>query len=108
MKYQTTDKRYVLGVSYNELDECENKVIPNCIYRHFKGDLYLVEGIIFNVERDDIDVLYRALYGGCTQYSRPLTEFLEELDEKRAEEYNASWRYTPIMINRNSEYTEGD
>ena len=32
------------------------------IYKHFKGDLYLVEDIIYNSETKEKMVAYRALY----------------------------------------------
>lgn len=33
------------------------------IYKHFKGNLYLVEDIAYSSENEEKQVVYRALYG---------------------------------------------
>ena len=37
------------------------------IFRHFKGDLYLVEDFVKHSETQETMVLYRALYGECVE-----------------------------------------
>ena len=41
------------------------------IFRHFKGDLYLVEDFVTHSETQEKMVLYRALYGNCGLFVRP-------------------------------------
>ena len=41
------------------------------IYKHFKGDLYLVEDIAIHSETMEKFVVYRALYGENNLYIRP-------------------------------------
>ena len=53
------------------------------IFRHFKGDLYLVEGVVTHSESGEKMVLYRALYGECGQFVRPYDMFLEEVPEEK-------------------------
>lgn len=48
--------------------------------RHFKGKEYLVEGFAQHTETNDILVIYRALYGKCFIYARPLSMFMSEVD----------------------------
>lgn len=51
------------------------------IYKHFKGDLYLVEDIIYNSETEEKMVAYRALYGDCKLWCRPYDMFMEEVNK---------------------------
>lgn len=50
------------------------------IYKHFKGDYYLVEDIAINSETDEEMVVYRPLYGESKLYVRPYNMFLEEVN----------------------------
>ena len=50
------------------------------IYRHFKGDYYLVEDIAYHSETMEKMVVYRALYDDTKLYVRPYDMFLEEVN----------------------------
>ena len=54
------------------------------IFRHFKGDLYLVEDFVKHSETQETMVLYRALYGDCGLFVRPYEMFIEEVPEGMA------------------------
>lgn len=53
------------------------------IYKHFKGDYYLVEDIANDSETKDKYVVYRRLYGDSSLWIRPLDMFLSEVDHKK-------------------------
>ena len=53
------------------------------IYKHFKGDYYLVEDIVIHSETKEKMVLYRGLYEDMKLYVRPLDMFLSEVDHEK-------------------------
>ena len=53
------------------------------IYRHFKGDLYLVEDIAIHSETKEKMVIYRALYEDSKLYARPYDMFISKVDKNK-------------------------
>ena len=56
------------------------------VYKHFKGDKYIVEDIAINSETLEKMVVYIALYGDNTLYVRPYEMFVEKVN-KNGQEY---------------------
>ena len=53
----------------------------NGIYKHYKGDLYLVEDVAYHSETQEKLVVYRTLYGDNRLWVRPYEMFLEEVNK---------------------------
>lgn len=51
------------------------------IYRHYKGDYYIVEDIAINSESLEKVVVYRALYEDNTLWVRPYDMFFDEVNK---------------------------
>ena len=71
----------------------EREVKIKGVYRHFKGDLYLVEDICYHSETGEKMVAYRALYGENRLYCRPYEMFLEEVDREKYPEVRQKYRF---------------
>ena len=50
------------------------------VYRHFKGNYYLVVDIAIHSETKEQFVVYKSLYKDSKTYIRPLTMFLDKID----------------------------
>lgn len=50
------------------------------IYKHFKGNLYIVEDIAYDSETLEKVVVYRALYDDNKLYTRNYNMFIEEVN----------------------------
>ena len=63
------------------------------IYRHFKGDYYLVEDLACDSESGETFVIYRKLYGDCGLWIRPLSMFLSPVDREKYPDATQTHRF---------------
>ena len=70
-----------------------NELKINGIYKHFKGDYYIVLDVAIHSETKDKYVVYRGLYGQNELYIRPIDMFLSEVDHKKYPNISQKYRF---------------
>lgn len=65
----------------------------NRVYKHFKGDYYLVVDIGTYSETLEKCVIYRKLYGDGSLWIRPLDDFLGEVDHEKYPDVKQKYKF---------------
>lgn len=68
------------------------------IYRHFKGDHYLVEDVACDSETGQPVVIYRKLYGDGGLWVRPLEMFLSQVDRAKYPDCKREYRFELVEV----------
>lgn len=63
------------------------------IYKHFKGDYYIVEDVAIHSETKEKYVVYRGLYGESTLYIRPYEMFLSKVEKEKYPKVKQEYRF---------------
>lgn len=65
----------------------------NAVYKHFKGDYYIVLGVGIYSETNEKCVIYRALYGNNDLYIRPYDMFISKVDKDKYPNVTQEYRF---------------
>ena len=63
------------------------------VYRHFKGDHYLVEDTARHIETGEEYFIYRKMYGDGSLWIRPITMFLGKVDHEKYPDCAQKYRF---------------
>lgn len=63
------------------------------VYRHFKGNYYIVEDVARHSETGEEYVVYRKLYGDGSLWIRPKKMFLSPVDHEKYPDVGQRWRF---------------
>lgn len=69
------------------------KIKINRIYKHFKGNLYIVEDIAIHSETKEQYVIYRSLNDNSNLWIRPLKMFMSEVDKEKYPNVTQKYRF---------------
>ena len=71
----------------------ERDVKIHGVYKHFKGDYYLVEDVATHSEAKEKYVVYRGLYGDNNLYIRPYEMFISKVDKNKYPNVEQEYRF---------------
>lgn len=82
------------------------------VVKHFKGDYYLLISISNHHETGSRFMVYKALYGSCITYIRPLDEFCSKVDSVKYPESLQTYRFEkvselPSLVKSKQNHTDG-
>ena len=84
------------------MNDVMRKIKINGIYKHFKGNYYIVIDIATDSESNEKYVVYRELYGDNNLWIRKLDMFLSEVDHEKYPDVSQKYRFELQEIKRSS------
>ncbi len=69
------------------------EVLKNRIYKHFKGDSYIVVDIALDSDNLEKKVIYRGLYEDGPLWIRSYDDFLSEVDKEKYPDVKQQYKF---------------
>ena len=88
----------VKDIDWNKMRITERKILTNRVYRHFKGNLYLVLDIAIHSETKEKYIVYRSLYGDCQLFVRPYDMFISPVDKIKYPDVMQEYRFELVDL----------
>jgi len=66
---------------YNNIGDNMKEVKINGVYKHYKGDYYIVLDVAYHSETLEKMIIYRGLYDDNKLWSRPYDTFFDEVNK---------------------------
>ena len=82
-----------VGFSDHEGGDFMHELKLHGVYRHFKGDYYIVEDVARDSETGRKMVVYRKLYGDGSLWVRDKDMFLSEVDHTKYPDVKQKYRF---------------
>lgn len=64
--------------------------------RHYKNKEYIILDFALHTETEEELVIYKALYGECGVFARPIDMFVSEISTEMHPEISQKWRFELI------------
>ncbi|MFZ5354629.1 MAG: DUF1653 domain-containing protein [Bacillota bacterium] len=75
----------------------ENNIQPKRIYRHFKGNYYIIEAVGKDANTEKELVIYRNIYDYSGVWVRTLEDFISDIDPDREDNVTGQTkRFIPV------------
>ena len=93
----TDEENEVFNKVY-ELREHKGKLV-----KHFKGNFYMIVDFVEHTETGEELVIYKAMYGNCKKYARPIDMFISKVDKNKYPDCKQDYRFQLIELTLNDD-----
>ena len=77
--------------------------VPGMFYRHFKGNIYQIRELAKDSETAEDMVIYQGMYPPFQVWVRPLSMFLDRVDQDKYPECRQQYRFESVVFQNTSQ-----